>query len=222
MRDRLSFGALLLACVVLPLTSCSNNPELTSITVNPGSVTTSPTAGLRVDFTAIGYYTHPGHAPVTKDITTFATWTSAAPQFVVIGVNTGVATVTGYGTGNIDVYAAAPGFHGDIVGTAIFNISATGGAAVRSLALFPTAKAAGSSSGTVQFMAIGRTAAGESLTLPGQPIWFSTDNEVATIDKSSGLLTTLGQGRTTITAVYTNPDGTTAVGKTYFNVAAPQ
>jgi len=218
MRDRLSFGALLLAGLILPMTSCSNNPELTSITVNPGAVTTSMTNGLTVDFTAIGSYTHPGHAAITKDITTSVTWTSAFPQFVTVGTNTGVAEVTGYGYGVGDIYATAPGFHGDIVGTATFTITQpppTG--SVTTLLLYPAAKSAGN---TVEFTAMGRTADGQTVKLNGQPRWVSTDNQVATIDQTTGVVTKLGLGRTTITAVYKNPDGTTAVGKTYFNINA--
>ncbi len=55
--------------------------------------------------------------------------------------------------------------------------------------------------------------------LKNQPIWYSTDNQVATIDKVSGAVSTLASGRTTITAVYTNPDGSTAVGVLHYNVA---
>ncbi len=70
----------------------------------------------------------------------------------------------------------------------------------------------------MQFKAILKTGDGESIDVTSQTSWVSTDNEVATIDKASGLVSTLAPGRTTITAVYRNPDGTTALGKTYFNV----
>jgi hypothetical protein len=217
MRDRSLLSALLLIGLVLPVTSCSSDPSLTSITVNPDSVTTSQTEGLQVYFTAIGYYTHPGHTAVTKDITGDVTWSTSWPQFVTIDAN-GVATVTGYGYGNGNIYASAPGFHGDIVGTATFNIqqpSSSGGSVVK-LSLYPNPQA--SSGGTVQFNAVGRTADGETVNLTGPLTWVSTDNQVASIGKSNGTLTKLGVGRTTITAVYKNPDGTTAVGKITFNV----
>jgi Big-like domain-containing protein len=216
MRYRSSLGALFLTGVLLPVTSCSSNPELTSITVNPATVTTSMSAGLYVNFTAIGYYTHPGHTAVTQDITDQAVWSSSFPQFVTINATNGVATVTGYGYGIGAIYASAPGFHGDVVGSSAFTISPptapSGGA--QTLALVPSKSA----DGAVRFTAIGRTEDGKTVQLAGQPEWVSTDNMVATIDKATGLLTTIGSGRTTITAVYTNPDGTTAIGKTYFNV----
>ncbi len=216
MRVRSSWvGALSLVGALIPLTSCSVNPALTSITINPAAVTTTPTTGLYVDFTAIGSYTRPGHAAVTRDITDQVTWTSSFPQLVVVNSSTGVATVTGLGTGVGSIYAAAPGFHGDIVGTGTFTVSVTAGA-VRTLSLIPAGKDA---SGAVQFKAIGNTGNGESIDVTSQTTWVSTDSEVATIDKASGLVSTLAPGRTTITAVYRNPDGTTALGKTYFNVA---
>lgn len=218
MRVRSSWvGALSVVGALIPLTSCSVNPALTSITVNPAAVTTSMSAGLYIPFTAIGSYTRPGHAAVTKDITDQVTWTSSWPQFVVVNSTTGVATVTGYGYGKGSIYAAAPGFHGDILGSATFEISApatTG--AVRTLSLSPAGKDA---SGAVQFKAIGKTGDGDSIDVTSQTTWVSTDSEIATIDKASGLVSTLAPGRTTITAVYRNPDGTTAFGKAYFNVA---
>ena len=64
-----------------------------------------------------------------------------------------------------------------------------------------------------------KMADGTMFKLTGQPKWTSTDNEVATIDEATGLVSTLGAGRSTIVAVYTNPDGTTAVGVTHLFVA---
>ena len=217
MRVRSSLGALLLVGAMAPLTSCSNDPSLTSIAVTPNAVTTSMTNGLRVDFTAIGSYTHPGHTAVTKDLTDQVTWSSSFPQFVTVN-SSGIATVTGYGYGLGQIMAAAPGFHGDIVGTASFTIqnpNAQSGS-VRSLSLVPSKESESGSS--VQFKALGITDEGKTVELPSQPQWTSTDNMVATIDKAAGLLTKAGPGRTTITAVYTNPDGTTAVGKTAFYI----
>ena len=49
MRHRSLLGALLMIGLVLPLTSCSVTPELTSVTVSPASVTASYTAGLQVE-----------------------------------------------------------------------------------------------------------------------------------------------------------------------------
>lgn len=219
MHVRSLFGGLVLAGVVASLTSCTNDPSLTSIAVNPGTVSTSMSAGLQIDFTAIGSYTRPGHTAVTKDITNQVTWASSWPQFVSVN-STGVATVTGYGYGVGSIYASAPGFHGDIVGSSAFTIqnpNNTSGS-ITKLLIYPAAQSATSPASTVQFVAVGKTAEGETVKLTSEPTWISTDNMVASIDKNAGVVTKLGVGRTTIVAVYTNADGTTAVGKTTFNI----
>ncbi|HUB28491.1 MAG TPA: Ig-like domain-containing protein [Terracidiphilus sp.] len=221
MRYRSSLGALLLIGGLLPITSCSTSPSLTSITVDPASVTTSFSAGLQVEFIAVGNYTRPGHTPVTMDITDQVTWTSSFQQMVTIN-SQGVATVQGFGYGNGNIYAAYPGFHGDIVGTAAFTVSAPSSTpAVRSLTLTHDSTATAVPNATVQFTATGKMNDGSMAKLSGQPKWTSTDNQVATIDESTGLLTTLGVGRTTIVATYTNADGTTAVGVTRLYVTPP-
>lgn len=219
MRHRSILGALLLTGLVFPLSSCTVDPALTSISVTPATVTASFSAGLAVHYTAIGTYTRPGHPAVTKDITNQVTWSSSFPQMVTID-SSGVATVQGIAYGNGEIHAEAPGFHGTILGTAVFNVTAppTSGA-VQSLT-FPQVSKAAAPNSTVQLTALGKRADGSAVELPGQPKWTSTDNEVATVDEATGLVTTLGPGRTTIVAVYTNPDGTTAVGVTHLTVAA--
>ncbi len=219
MQNRSLLGAVLLAGLVIPLTSCGTDPDLTSISIIPTDVTTSDSGGLIVQFIAVGSYMRPGHAAVTKDLTTQATWTSAFPQLITIGEQTGTATVTGEGWGTGVVTAAAPGFNGLITATASFTIqqppSTTGNVQdITSLVLVPH-----SAPGGVQFTAVGHTKDGTEVALTSQPKWISTDNMVATIDKASGLATRVGPGRSTVTAIYTNPDGTQAVGVTHLNVA---
>jgi hypothetical protein len=141
---------------------------------------------------------------------------------VSINSSTGVATVTGEGTGILAIYASAPGFHGDVVGSAAFTVviptSASRGA-ITSLLITQDSKAAVPANSTVQFTAMGRTADGSLVKLEGQPKWTSTDSEIASIDEANGMASTLGEGRSTIVAVYTNPDGTKAVGATHLYVA---
>jgi hypothetical protein len=223
MLHRSFVGAFALIGVLAPLTSCSNNPELNSITIDPASITASDSAGLYTDFIAIGSYTRPGHTAITKDITDQVTWSSANPQIVSINSSTGVATVTGEGYGDLAIYASAPGFHGDVVGSAAFTVSAPSSSASRgaitSLSITQDSKTAVSTNATVQFTAKGKAADGSLVNLEGQPKWTSTDSEVASIDADNGIVSTLGEGRSTIVAVYTNPDGTKAVGATHLYVA---
>lgn len=215
MRDRRSlFGALLLIAAVLPITSCTTNPSLTSITINPNLINFGG-SGLTVQLIATGYYTRPGHATVTRNITDSVNWVSAA---------TGCVTVTPAGLitsgfdicANIPVTASAPGFHGYISAFMTVNVTQPAAGAVTHLSISHTA----SPTGGVQFTATGTTADGANVPLTGRIVWTSTDSEVGSIDKSSGILTSLAGGRTTISAVYTNPDGTTAVAVTKIVVPA--
>lgn len=219
MRNRSLFGALFLAAVVLPLSSCINNGSLTSIVVSPATVTATQSFGLQAQFTAIGYYTRPNHTPITKDITNQVTWTTAFPQMVTID-STGLATVTGAAYGNTIITASAQGFHGIIRGTANFTVTqVTTTPAVTRLSISSPLRSLPTAGSTVQFTAAGVTPNGGTAKLAGQPLWTTTDSEVASIDKATGVLTALGPGRTTITARYTNPDGTTAIGVVHLFVA---
>jgi hypothetical protein len=214
MRNRSLLGALLLSCLLVPLTSCSTSPALTSITIIPTSINFGG-GGLSLQLIATGYYTRPGHLTITKDITDQVSWVTAAAGCVTVS-NTGLI-ISGFDTcSNIPVTASAPGFHGYISAYMTVNVTQpTTTGAVTSLSISRSAQ----KYGAVQFTAMGVTADGTRAKLSGQPVWQSTDNMVATIDKSTGVLETIGAGRTTISAVYTNPDGTTAAGVTHFDVA---
>jgi trimeric autotransporter adhesin len=214
MRDRLLLGALLLAGLVMPLTSCSVTPALTSIAVSPSTITA--TAGVTWQFTAIGSYTRPGHAAVTKDITNSVTWSSGSAQMVTVS-STGFATVTGLSYGNTQITASANGFHGIIIGTANVTVpKPTTTGAVTSLVINQSTLPDGSPA----FIASGKSAAGKVVELSSQLKWTSSNSEVASINAANGVVTPLGIGTTTITAVYTNPDGTNAVGTTHFSAGS--
>lgn len=219
MQKSMLLGALLLAGLSIPVTGCGTDPDLTSINIVPTDVTVSDSPGLIVQFIAVGSYTRPGHAAVTKDITEEATWSSAFPQLVEVGEHTGTGVVTGEGWGDAVITAAAPGFHGFITGTATFTIqkpdSSDAVHDVTSLVLVPRTGA----NGGVQFTAVGQAQDGTTVALARQPKWVSTDNMVATIDAASGLASRVGPGSSRISAIYTNPDGTQAVGVTRLNVA---
>ena len=106
MRGRFFLSTLLFAGILLPLTSCSTDPSLTSIVISPDTVTvTLAPNGIAQgysQFTAIGYYTHPGHAAGTRDITSEVTWASSGTQVSTIvtgGAKAGLATATGWVNG---------------------------------------------------------------------------------------------------------------------------
>jgi len=211
MRCRRFFSVLLSFGVAILITSCINSGSLTSIEVTPTTVTA--TGGTTMQFTAIGSYTHPGHVPITKNITNEVAWASASSQMVTVS-STGFATVTGKSIGNTQVTASAPGFHGYVYGFANITVTQSGaGGDITSLSIVPSAATASSVNQLVQFTAIGTTANGTSVNLTAQSTWSSSNPAVATINSSTGLATALSAGTTTMTAVYTNPDGTVATGK---------
>ena len=216
MRNRSFLGALILVGALIPLTSCSNDPELSSIQITPSSVTA--TAGATWQFTAIGYYAQHNHAPKTRDITNTVTWAASSTQMVTVS-STGFATVTGISYGNTTVSASAPGFNGIIVGTANVTVPKPTTAAVGAATGLVIKKTV-SLDGSVQFTATGKNSDGSPVELTGELKWTSSDSDVASIDSATGMATSIGAGRTTITAVYTNPDGTNAIGTAHWIIAA--
>ena len=220
MRDRLLLGALLFVGLVLPMTSCNDSPSLTSIQINPSTVTA--TAGATWQFTAIGSYTHPGHAAITKDITDQVTWASSSTQMVTVN-SKGSATATGLSIGTTQVSASASGFHGDIVGTANVTVTASvggsnGGGDITSISVIPATATVSSLNETTQYIAIGKTASGASVDVTNFVTWTSSNVSIASIT-ASGLATALGAGSTTITAIVANADFTSASGSATLTVA---
>jgi hypothetical protein len=233
MFNRFCFGALLLAGLVLPITSCSNSPSLTSIVVSPSTMNFGG-AGLTTQLTATGYYTHPNHPAETKNITDEVTWASSTPECVTVS-STGFIT-SGHNTcTDIPVTASAPGFNGLISGSMTVNVtqSSTGGGGgsstdIASLTIIPSSQTVASVGQTGQFIAIGTTGAGTTENLSSSAVWTSSSTAVATVcsagsaapctASTDGLATATGAGTTTITAVYANADGTSATGTATFTV----
>ena len=92
----------LVATVLVSLSSCGHNQQLTSITIQPASETFGASnipvianAGSQVQLRALGNYIHP---PVTKDITNRVTWNSNTPQMMTVN-SSGLVTVTGLACG---------------------------------------------------------------------------------------------------------------------------
>lgn len=219
MRYRSLLGVLLLSCALIPLTSCTNSPSLTSIVITPSSYTiTLATDGYGGywSYAATGYYTHPGHVAKTEDITDQVTWTSLAPIMVTIS-NTGVATPTGLATGTSQITASAPGFNGLVVSNAsTFTVQLPTTTAVRrvtALSIVP------SQNQGAPFAVTGKTADGGVVSLTDHVTWSSSNPLVATVDETTGAIEMIGAGKTTITAIYTNADGGMAMGTKVLTVA---
>ncbi len=232
MRYRPLLGVLAFGLVMLPLTSCTDDPSLTSIIISPTSFTATLTLlpngspapaseQLWTQYTATGYYTHPDHQPITKDITNQVTWLSYTPLLVTIN-SSGVATVAGTATGFTQITASMPGFHGIVTSSAsTFTVnlpSSITTSDVVSLNILPTNPIVSSLNTNEGFVVIGTTGTGATEDLTTSATWTSSNTAVATIGAKTGLATALSDGTSTIVATYANPDGFQATAYTNLTV----
>ncbi|HUA14376.1 MAG TPA: hypothetical protein VMG31_03695 [Verrucomicrobiae bacterium] len=102
------FGLMGSGLLLLSLGSCGRSQELVSIQIQPAVETIGATnipvdldAGQQVQLRALGSYIHP---PVTKDVTSQATWSSNDTQMFTVDA-TGVLTATGNACGSTLVSA---------------------------------------------------------------------------------------------------------------------
>ncbi len=239
---RFGFVGLLLIGLIVPLTSCTSSPSLTSIAVTPTTMNFGG-PGLTTQLTATGSYTHPDHAAILKDITDQVTWTSATPACVTVS-STGLITSQNATCTNILVTASAPGFPGTITGSMTVNV--TGGSSnsepLVSMAIVPATQTLLGVGQTAQFIAIGTTSSGATvdLTTEGATVgtaavtaatWKSSNQAVATICNTGdplpctaatvGQAVATGAGSTTISATSKNPDQSVVLGTAALTVTLP-
>ncbi len=210
MVARRAFMGLLLLCLGSSLVGCSAPSGLDSIQISPTSQ--ALTVGQTAQMTAIGTYGNSKHL-TTQDITSTVTWSSSA---------TSVATVSSGGlviasdAGTTTITATSTAYNGPVSSSATITVApAPGGVSggnVVSLAIIPGSQSVSSPTQTSQFIAIGTTASGTTLNLSGKVAWSSSSTQIATIGATSGLATAVGQGTSTITALYTS--GSTVVAGT--------
>jgi uncharacterized protein YjdB len=209
MFARCCVRGLLLLCLGSSLVGCSNQ-GLDSVQVTPA--TQALTVGQTAQFTATGTYGNASH-PSTQDITSLVTWASNAPSVATISA-TGVATAVGAGTTTIT--ATSSGFNGPISSSATLTVTGssgggTAGGSIASIAIIPGTQSVSSPTQTSQFLAIGTTSSGATVNLTNQVAWNSSSTQIGTIGAATGLATGVGQGTTTITALYSNTAGGTVV-----------
>jgi uncharacterized protein YjdB len=221
MLHRFSPRVLLLIALAVPFAGCSN-PLVDSLTVSPTSQTVA--AGQTVQFTATGTIGHGNNHPsTTQNVTNQATWTSSAPSVATINA-AGVAT--GVSAGTTTITASLNGFTGNVGATATLTVTAAGSGngtitGITGISVIPGAQAVAIPGQTSQFIAIGTTAAGTTVDLTTQVSWRSSSVGIGVIGGANGLATAVSQGTTTITALYTNPGGGSAItGTATFTVSA--
>ena len=166
----------------------------------------------------MGTYGNSKHL-TTQTVTSTVTWTSSAPAVATVNAS-GVATAVGTGTTTITATAAA--FNGTVTSTATVTVTgSSGGVAggtITSISIIPGSQSVGAPGQTTQFIAIGTTSSGATVNIGNQVSWSSSSAQIATIGAANGLATAVGQGTTTITAIYTNTTGGTVVGTASFTV----
>jgi hypothetical protein len=175
--------------------------------------------GLTTQLTAVGHYTRPNHADVTKDITSEVTWASSTAQCVTVS-STGVITSGTNICSGILITASAQGFHGLIQGTMTVNVtqpssSATNVAVIKLTPLTPAPQVVGTQ---LAFTAQGYDGSGNPIAFVNPVTWTSSNTAAATIAANTTTLnpatanaTMIASGTTTISAGYTNTDGTSAI-----------
>ena len=203
---------------VAAIIGCGNPQGLDSVQVSPGNQ--ALVVGQTAQFTATGTYGNASHQS-TQVITGSVTWSSATPSVATVNAS-GLATAVGAGTTTIT--ASAAGYAGPVSSTATLAVTSAGGGvaggSIVSIAIIPGSQSVSSPGQTGQFLAIGTTTSGATVNISNQVAWSSSSTQIATVGAGTGLATAVGQGSTTITAIYTNASGGTVVtGTATFNVS---
>ncbi len=215
MHDRvLSPRVLLLIAMALPLAGCTN-PLAVSISVSP--TTQSISTGQSAQFTATGIFGHgSNHPSSSQDLTDTATWTSSVPAVASIS-SMGVAT--GLTPGTTTITASINGYTGVVSASATLTVEGSGGtspgSAVVSIAIIPGSQSVAVPTQTAQFLAIGTTSTGQTVNLTNAVAWSTSSQQIATIGGTTGLATAVGQGSTTVTALYVSGGSTLTATATF-------
>ena len=187
---------------VAPAPGGASGGNVVSLAIIPGSQSVaSPTETSQ--FIAIGTTA----AGATLNLSGKVAWSSSSTQIATIGATTGLATAVGKGTSTITaLYTVGSTV---VAGTATFNV--TGGATQQytAVSITPNSQGLSASGQTSQLIALGTSGSTgllTNVTNSSQIAWSSSTPSIATVS-STGLITGVSVGNSTITAVLTNPDG---------------
>ena len=167
-------------------------PVLDSITVTPSN---SSIAGISKpqQFKATGNY-----SDGTKDITTTATWKSSVESVATIDTS-GAATTKGAGTTTIS--ATLDG----IIGIATLTQT------LKTLSISPTTPSVMIVGGNQQLTAIVTFNSGSTESMTTSCVWTSSASNIASVASTTGLVTGVAIGQSTITATYNGLSATATV-----------
>lgn len=194
--------------------SGSTTADVTSISIIPGTQSVAAPGGT-AQFIAIGT-TSTGS---TIDVTSSAAWTSSSPQIAKVSAS-GLATGLAQGSTTITAVYSNPD-KTVATGTATFQVTSGNGEQVTALTMFPTSQAATAAAQQSQFTVLA-TENGLQYDVTSQVAWASSNLAVATVGTSGsgtpGLATAVGAGTTSITATYTNKDGSQVIATATYTV----
>ena len=156
----------------------------------------------------------------TEDLTGQVIWSSSSTPIATINA-TGLAT--GVGQGTTTLTAIATNSDGTVVtGTATFTVVGGPAEQVTALNVYPGSQSATAADQQSQFFVLATEGNGLQFDVTGQVVWTSSNLAVATIGTAGngtpGLVTAVGTGATSITATYTNVDGSKVVGAGAYSV----
>ena len=202
--------------VNVTVTGSSSTEPYVSLSVLPGTDSVA-LPGQTGQFIALGTTS----AGLQVNLTTQVAWSSTNVGIATVGATTGLATAVGQGTTPITAIWTNPD---KSVVTASANFTVTGVASepLLSIAITPNNQSVALPGQTSQMIAIGTFSPTSSTPgtrdLSSTVAWASSNVSVATITKTGGLITAVGQGATVITAEATNPDGSVVTATATFTV----
>ena len=177
--------------------------SVVSLAIIP-SAQTVLSANQTTQFIAIGSTS----SGATEYLTNAVTWSSSSTAVATIGATTGIATAVSAGSTTITALYTNASTGSVVTGVATFTVSGGAAEQVTALSLLPASLSLSSSGQTSQLVLLavaGSTGLSENLTSSPSVTWTSSTPTVATVS-TSGLVTGVNAGSTTIVAQYTNTD----------------
>lgn len=178
--------------------------EVVALSVIPGTqsvaVPTDTSQFLAIGTTSSG---------ATENLTNSVNWTSSSPQIATVGASTGLAVAVSQGTATITAIYTNVSDGTAVTGTATFTVSGGASEQYTAISIIPGSQslsASGQSSQLIALGTLGSSGLQTDVTKSQQITWSSSVPTVATVN-SSGLVTGVSTGTSTITAELTNQDG---------------
>lgn len=191
--------------------------DVTSITIIPGTQAVASQGDI-TQFIAIGS-TSTG---VTENLDGLVTWSSSSTNIVTVNSATGFATGAAPGTATIAALYTNPD-KTVATGTANFTVQGPVAEEVTALAVTPTQQSLSDSGQIGQLIALGTSGTSGlqlDVTTAKGIEWTSSVPTVASVGPITGLVTGVSPGQATISAIFTNPDGTASSASSVVNVTS--